>query len=62
MQNDKAEEYKADKGTRQNPRKQLSELEISSLHEKDFRIMMVKMIQGANIDKLEEKLSKEIQD
>ena len=27
------------------PEKQLSELEISSLHEKDFRIMIVKMIQ-----------------
>ena len=27
------------------PEKQLSELEISYLHEKDFRVMIVKMIQ-----------------
>ena len=27
------------------PEKQLSELEISSLHEKEFRMMLVKMIQ-----------------
>ena len=27
------------------PEKQLSELEISNLHEKDFRVMTVKMIQ-----------------
>ena len=28
------------------PEKQLSELEIISLHEKDFRLMIVKMIQN----------------
>ena len=27
------------------PEKQLSEMEISNLHEKDFRVMIVKMIQ-----------------
>ena len=49
-----------------NPEKQLSDLEIINLHEKGFRLMMVKMIQDignkleAKIDKLYETLSKEI--
>ena len=48
------------------PEKQLSDLEIISLHEKDFRLMIVKMIQDtenkleAKIGKLQETLSKEI--
>ena len=48
--------------------KQLSDLEIIHLHEKDFRLMMLKKMQDtgnkleANIDKLQETLSKEIQD
>ena len=48
--------------------KQLSDLEIISLHEKDFRLMIVKMIKDignkleAKIDILQETLSKEIQD
>ena len=51
-----------------NPEKQLSDLEVINLHEKDFRQMIVKMIQDfrnkleAKIDKLQETLSKEIQD
>ena len=50
------------------PEKQLSDLEISTLHEKDFRLMMVKMTQDlrdkleAKIDKLQETLNKEIED
>ena len=49
--------------------KQLSELEISNRHEKDFRVKMVNMIQDhggkkkkleAKIDKLQETLNKEI--
>ena len=50
------------------PEKQLSDLEITNLHEKDFRLMIVKMTQDlrnkleAKIDKLQETLSKEIQD
>ena len=50
-----------------NPGKQLSDLEIINLHEKDFRLMIMKMIQDlgnkleAKIDKLQETLSKEIQ-
>ena len=48
--------------------KQLSDLEIISLQEKDFRLMMLKMMQDignkleAKMDNLQETLSKEIQD
>ena len=48
--------------------KLLSDLEIINLHEKDFRLMIVKMIQElrnkleAKIDKLQETLNKEIED
>ena len=51
-----------------NPENQLSDLEIISLHEKYFRLMIVKMIKDlgnkleAKIDKLQETVSKEIQD
>ena len=47
---------------------QLSEVEISNLHEKDFRIMIVRMIQDlrkkleAKINKLQEYFNKEIED
>ena len=50
------------------PENQLSDQEILSLQEKDFRLMMLKKMQDtgnkleANIDKLQETLSKEIQD
>ena len=50
------------------PEKQLSDLEIISLQEKDFRLMMLKMMQNignkleAKIDNLQQTLSKEIQD
>ena len=40
------------------PEKQLSELEISYLHEKDFRVMIVKMIQDLRGKKLEAKIYK----
>ena len=48
--------------------KQLSDLEISNLHEKDFRVMIVNMTQAlgkkleANTDKLQETLNKERED
>ena len=51
-----------------NPEKQLSDLEIISLQEKDFKLMMLKMMQDignkleAKMDNLQETLSKEIQD
>ena len=56
------------KKKKKSPEKQLSDLEIINLHEKDFRLMIVKMIQDlannmeANIHKLQETVSKEIQD
>ena len=52
----------------ENPEKQLSDLETINLHEKDFRLMIVNMIQDfgirleAKIDKLQETLNKEIED
>ena len=51
-----------------NPEKQLGGLEILSLQEKDFRLTMLKMMQGfenkleAKTDNLQQTLSKEIQD
>ena len=51
-----------------NPEKQLSDLDISNLHEKDFRLMILKTIQDlgnkleAKTDKLKETLNKEIED
>ena len=51
-----------------NPEKQLSDQEILSLQEKDFRLWMLKMVQEtgnkleAKMDNLEETQSKEIQD
>ena len=51
----KAKNYDSDKGTRKNPEMQLSDLEIPSLHEKDFRLMIVKMIQDLG-NKLETKI------
>ena len=49
------------------PGKQLSDLEILSLQEKDLRLMMLKMMQDignkleAKIDSLQQTLSKQIQ-
>ena len=51
-----------------NPENQLSEEEILSLQEKDFRLWMLKMMRDignkleAKMDNLQETLSKEIQD
>ena len=51
-----------------NPEKQLRDQEILSLQEKDFRLLMLKMMQNignkleAKMDNLQETLSKEIQD
>ena len=51
-----------------NPESQLSDQEILSLQEKDFRLLMLKMMQDignqleAKMDNLQETLSKEIQD
>ena len=67
LQSEKVENYDSDKG-KENPETQLTELEITNLHEKDFRLMIVKVIEDlgnkpeAKIDKLQEILSKEIED
>ena len=51
-----------------NPERQLSDLEIISLQEKYFRLLMLTMMQDignkleAKVDNLQETLSKEIQD
>ena len=51
-----------------NPEHQLSDEEILSLQEKNFRLLMLKMMQDignkleAKVDNLQETLSKEIQD
>ena len=43
----KKETYDLDKGIRKKTsEKQLNDLEITSLHEKDFRLMIVKIIQN----------------
>ena len=51
-----------------NPQKQINEVEISNLPEKEFRIMIVKMIQDlgkrmeAKIEKMQEMLSKDLEE
>ena len=75
IHNEKAEKYDSDKGTttttKKTPnkqKKQLNDLEIAKLHEKDVRLMIAKMIQDlgrkweAKIDKLQETLNKELED
>ena len=55
-QNEKAESYVPDEGTRKTPEKQLNEVEISNLPGKDFTIMIVKIIQdlGNRKEKMQE--------
>ena len=66
--NEKTENYNSDEGERKNPENQLSDEEILSLQEKDFRLLMLKMMQDignklkAKMDNLQETLTKEIQD
>ena len=45
-QDEKAEGYVTDEGTNKTPEKQLHEMEIGNIPEKEFRIMIVKMIQN----------------
>ena len=52
-QNEKTENYDSDKGTR----KKLSDMEINNLQEKDFRMIIVKVIQDLG-NKLEAKIHK----
>ena len=54
----KRQNYKSNKGERKTPERQLSDVEIISLQEKDFRLLMLKMMQDirnkleVNIDNL----------
>ena len=57
IQSEKADNCDSDKGIRKNPEKQPSDLEIINLHEKDFRLMIVKMSQDLG-NKLEAKMDK----
>ena len=64
--NVKAENHNPDEGERKTPEKQLSDLQSISLQEKDFRLMIMNVMQGignrweAKTDNLQETLSKEI--
>ena len=46
------------------PEKQLNEMEIDNLPEKEFRIMIVKMIQdcGKTMEKMQEMFTKDLQE
>ena len=56
------------KGQDKTPEKQLNEVEIGNLPEKEFRIMIVKMIQDlrkrmeAKIEKMQEMFTKDLQE
>ena len=52
------------KGQDKIPEKQLNEVEIGNLPEKDFRIMIVKMIQdlGKTMEKMQEMFTKDLQE
>ena len=67
-QDEKAEGYIPDEGTKIPPEKQLNEAEIGKLPEKEFRIMIVKMIQDlrirmeAKIEKMQEIINKDLEE
>ena len=68
-QDEKAEGYVPDEGTRKKaPEKQLNETEIGKLPEKEFTIMIVKMIQDlgkrmqAKIAKMQEMFNKDLEE
>ena len=52
------------KGQDKTPEKQLNEVEIGNLPEKEFRIMIVKMIQdlGKTMEKMQEMFTKDIEE
>ena len=52
------------KGQDKTPEKQLSEVEIGNLPEKEFRIMIVKTIQdlGKTMEKMQEMFTKDIEE
>ena len=66
--NEKAESYIPDEGQDKTREKQLNEVEIGNLSEKEFRIMIVKMIQDlgkrmeAKIEKMQEMFAEELEE
>ena len=52
------------KGQDKTPEKQLNEVEIGNLPEKEFRIMIVKMIQdlGKTMEKMQEMFAKDLEE
>ena len=67
-QDEKAQSYIPDEGTNENPEKKLNEVEIQNLPEKEFRIMILKMIQDlrkrmeAKIEKMQELFNKDLEE
>ena len=67
-QDEKAEGYVPDEGKDKTRGKQLNEVEIGNLPEKEFRILMVKMIQDlgkrmeAKIEKMQEMFNKDLEE
>ena len=67
-QNEKAEDYVPDEGKDKTPEKQLNEVEIGNHSEKEFRIMIVKMIQDfrkrleAKIKKMQQLFNKDLEE
>ena len=66
--NEKTENYNSGEGKRKIPRKSAKQEKILSLQEKDFRLLMLTMMQDighkleAKMDNLQETVTKEIQD
>ena len=64
----KAEDYVPDEGKSKTPEKQLHEVEIGNLPEKEFRIMIVKMIQDigkrmeAKLKNMQEMFNKDLKE
>ena len=58
------QKYTADEGGRQNPPDQSNEEEIGSLPEKEFRVMIVNMIQnlGKRMEKIQEMFNKDLEE
>ena len=52
------------KGQDQNPEKQLNEVDIGNIPEKEFRIMIVKMIQNLRktMEKMQEMFTKDLEE
>ena len=63
-QNEKAESYVRMKGQDETPKIQLSEVEIGNLPKKEFRIMIVKMIQDLRnrMEKMQEMFSEDLEE